>query len=651
MKNTFSTLPENLTQVWRLLFILFIVLFSPSVMAQTSDAECESEVSFEQPALEAYVDRTAVEAIKKYDVVGMGISVIHCGEIVHLSGHGLADIDTQTAVDPDYHLFRIGSVTKTMTFTGLMQLVEAGQVQLDANVNDYLVDVQIPDSGFGPIKIKDIFTHRPGFEDGAAGYLFERDPNEQTDLKNFLLNHMPKRVRPAGEVTSYSNYSVAIAGLIIENISGQSYADYIQEHIFSPLKMTSTTALEPGSFIDGGMETTLIPRLASVYKVKADGSQKQPFELIGQAGPAGSVSSTPSDMARFMIGLLRHDPSEGATMMSKESFNRFRSRPYKNREGARDLAHGLFNGSIAGEETLHHGGATLTSFSSMMLVPDQSLGIFVTVNGASSDRVSGELSEKILADFFLENKTPEAPTLTNIDLSPYTGNYLTTRRSYSKLEKIYHPFTGSAKVTMGDNNRLVISESKNDNGVYVPLSKNHFRNIATDSIIYFEEVEDSNKFRFYASAGHYAYERVKFSSSIILLFSALGFGTLIAIARLIAILIGRKTTHKRVSVKSIVNILSPALVIATALAFVLSLVQMAQLGTEIVYIWPTSLLRVLTIIIVASVPIWLFHIGQTIYELRSDAAMGQKSIKLLHAVTLVILIVFLYWWNMVGFKY
>lgn len=634
------------------LFIFLSALMGHTTYAQGQTETCIGFDSIKAASIEEYIERIATPLIQSQSIVGMGVSLVHCGKIIHLSGHGYADLDNQISVDPSLHLFRVGSVTKAFTFTALMQLVEAGQVKIDANINDYLGDFQIPDGRFGPIKVKDLFTHRTGFEDGAAGYLFERDPKDQISLEAFLKRHQPSRVRQAGSVTSYSNYSVGLAGRIIEIVSGKSYDDYITNHIFAPLEMKSSTALEPNSLIGGGMSPELAARLASVYSVDKQGPELQSFEYIGHVSPAGAISSTPNDMARFMLAIVSSEHPGKFQMLKPVTLDQFRTRPYSNRIGATDFAFGLLNGELEGYETLHHRGATLTSFSSMILVPDKQVGVFITTNGARNPLAPHDLAERILTENFLTSGVNERPSLPLQDVSSYTGNYLTNRRSFTKLEKIFYPFAGLAKVKAGENNKLLISGPKVDQGTYRFLGDRKFENTQSGKVIMFESDTSGSMHRFYSTEGHIAYERQSLSSSLSLLFSIFALALVAALTQLVASLMEFRSKVTSSTVWTALGILSPLSVILVVVLFVLSLHQLAQFGTEIVYIWPTSFLKILVIAILISIPLWAAQTGRILFYLvKRDLAGKENVIQVSFAFFLVLLILILNEWNMIGFKW
>ena len=180
-----------------------------------------------QPSeLEAFVDATVRIGMDEANVAGVAVSIVQDGRIVLNKGYGFASFDPVRPVDPDTTLFRIGSITKTFTWIAVMRAVEAGKIDLDAPVNRYLpVELQIPDDGFEqPIRVRDLMTHAPGFEDRFAGVLFIFAPERLMSLERFLRDYRPRRVRAPGVVTSYSNYGTALAGALVASVERHAVA-------------------------------------------------------------------------------------------------------------------------------------------------------------------------------------------------------------------------------------------------------------------------------------------------------------------------------------------------------------------------------------------------------------------------------------------
>src|SRR5690349_10513159 len=180
-------------------------------------------------------------------IAGATVAIVQDGRVVLEKGYGFASFAPPRRVDPKTTLFRIGSISKTFTWIEVMRAVEAGKIDLDAPVNDYLPPgLKIRDDGFKePIRVRDLMTHSPGFEDRVLGVLFAARPKDLLPLDDFLARYRPRRVREPGEVSSYSNYGAGLAGAIVEQVNGAKWQDLIERDVIEPLHVTHITGREP----------------------------------------------------------------------------------------------------------------------------------------------------------------------------------------------------------------------------------------------------------------------------------------------------------------------------------------------------------------------------------------------------------------------
>ena len=179
-------------------------------------------------------------------IPGASVALVRGDQVIFAKGYGYADIEKRQPVVANQTLFRIGSVSKLFIWTAVMQLWEEGKLDLDADVNTYLKDFQIPATYSEPITLKNLMTHTPGFEDLATdGRLFVNNSSDIMPLGKYLKDRMPARIRPPGEVTAYSNYGSALAAYIVAQVSGMPYDEYVEKNILLPLGMRNTTFEQP----------------------------------------------------------------------------------------------------------------------------------------------------------------------------------------------------------------------------------------------------------------------------------------------------------------------------------------------------------------------------------------------------------------------
>src|SRR5215217_40897 len=208
-----------------------------------STAASQQQGPTDPAELEAFLDEELGSEMEKHHIAGAAVSVVKDGKLFFAKGYGDADLEKGIPVDPEQTVFRIGSVGKVFTWTAVMQLAEQGKLDLDEDINTYL-DFRIPDTYPQPITLKDLMTHTSGFETRYFE-VAALDADDQLPTREWLVSHMPARVRPPGEYAAYSNYGTSLAGYIVARVSGEPYEQYIQEHILNPLDMVHTTAQWP----------------------------------------------------------------------------------------------------------------------------------------------------------------------------------------------------------------------------------------------------------------------------------------------------------------------------------------------------------------------------------------------------------------------
>ena len=198
------------------------------------------------PNLEAFVDGVVGSFMSQQQIAGVQVAVVRDGETLLVKGYGIDSVEPRRVVDPQQSLFRLGSISKTFTWLSIMQLAERGQLKLDDPVNDHLPDaLDVPDEGFEqPIRIVDLMNHTAGFEDIAAGSVRRARTRQLLPLHEQLRKRRPHRVREPGKLMAYSNYSTALAGAIVAQVSGMEYESYVEQNILAPLGLTHTTFRE-----------------------------------------------------------------------------------------------------------------------------------------------------------------------------------------------------------------------------------------------------------------------------------------------------------------------------------------------------------------------------------------------------------------------
>ena len=339
--------------------------------------------SLTDPAeLEAFLDELFGRQMEEHHIAGAAVSVVKNGKLFFAKGYGYADLENGIPVDPERTIFHIGSNGKVFTWTAVMQLVEQGKLDLDADINTYL-DFRIPDTYPQPITLKHLMTHTAGFEDRWLGSVVS-DASELVPAREWLVSHMAARVHPPGDYAGYSNYNAMLAGYIVARVSGQPYDQYIQEHIFDPLGMVHSTAQSP---IPPDLRANL-----SVGYTYVDGIFQAVPDYTAQPAllPSGGHQASVTDMARFMIAHLQGGRYSDANIaeahiLKETTAQQMHSTLYTPDPRLLGTAYGFFDWSDNSQRTLGHTGYFPPMNSLLLLLPDQDLGVFVAVNGDAGD--------------------------------------------------------------------------------------------------------------------------------------------------------------------------------------------------------------------------------------------------------------------------
>ncbi|MGE5587783.1 MAG: serine hydrolase domain-containing protein [Clostridia bacterium] len=366
---------------WMSLIVVLMALTALSTPALGFAAEESPADSGDRPLtaaeLEAFFDGVMAAHFQAYHIPGAAVAVVKDGEILFAKGYGYANLETCAPVDAAQTLFRIGSVSKLFTWTAVMQLVERGALDMNRDVNAYLDGggFHVPATYPEPITMAHLMNHTAGFEDRNVG-LFSRSPESIRPLGEVLAATLPRRVRPPGEVTAYSNHGAALAGYVVERISGMPWAGYIEENILKPLRMDHTTPRQPvPSHLQG------LLAVGYEYSPALARFEPRPFEYV-PAAPAGALSATAVDMAKFMVSHLRAGRLEDSRMpvLRPETARKMHSTSFIQDPSLGGIAHGFLEQPYGRLRTIGHGGDTFLFHSELRLIPSHDVGIFVAYN-------------------------------------------------------------------------------------------------------------------------------------------------------------------------------------------------------------------------------------------------------------------------------
>ncbi|MFY1654540.1 serine hydrolase domain-containing protein [Solwaraspora sp. WMMB762] len=352
--------------------------------------------------VDAWLDDVLPAALERNDIAGATVAVVHDGKIVTTRGYGHADTgtgDTAVPVDPEQHLFRIGSVSKLATATAVMQLVQDGRLDLDTDIDRYL-DFDLPRSFDEPITLRHLLTHTPGFEERIAGLIGQE--GTRADLREALVTDPPEQIFWPGTVPAYSNYGNSLAGYIVERVSGLPFEEYVQRNIFDRLGMTSSTFEQP-------LPAPLAGRMSQGYTTAS--APAGAFEIVGTP-PAGAMSASAPDMARFMLAHLG-EPVGDQPLLDAATLD-LMHQPALDASSLGTLAAGprmtlgFFDESRNGRRIIGHGGDTLYFHSHLQIYPEEGAGFFVSLNSTGTSALANHELRLALTEQFADRYFPAA---------------------------------------------------------------------------------------------------------------------------------------------------------------------------------------------------------------------------------------------------
>lgn len=410
--------------------------------------------------VEAWLDGYVPYALQAADIAGAVVVVVKDGQVLVQKGFGYSDVAKRTPVDPNLTLFRPGSVSKLFTWTAVMQLVEQGKLDLDTDVNTYL-DFKIPERDGGAVTLRHIMTHTAGFEEQLKELMGVEGAVNPT-LGEHLRDWVPTRIFAVGTTPAYSNYATALAGYIVERTAGVPFDDYLDEHIFAPLGMQNATFRQP-------LPERLKPQMSQGYERASQDAR--PFEIVGVA-PAGSLSASGADMAKFMIAHLQKGASGSGRILQESTAEQMHTTALTLLPRVHRMLLGFYEQNYNGRRVIGHGGDTNWFHSDLSLFIDDGVGLFISMNSAgkegSTSHIRSTLFEQF-ADRYLPGPSPEGSVDEKTAAEHarmIAGTYENSRRADSSFFSLLS-LAGPIKVVVNEDHTISVSLWTNLAGVPV----------------------------------------------------------------------------------------------------------------------------------------------------------------------------------------
>ncbi|WP_271220964.1 serine hydrolase domain-containing protein [Streptosporangium carneum] len=450
-------------------------LSAPAAMARS--AAPASGGPLDPGRVQAFLDRRIPQLLREQKVPGAAVSVVDTSGEVFTGDYGYADLTTRKPIIAGTSAFQTASVAKTFTAAAVMQLVQAGKLDLGADVNGYLpANARIPDTYPGqPVTLHHLLTHTAGFADITEG-MAAPSAGQVLPLGDYVARYRPARIYPPGRFVGYSNYGIDLAGYIVQAVSGQVFEDYMTRNVFAPLRMTRTAFLR----MDQARERLSVP---TPYEI-ADGENRAVPLWYDNGAPSGGAYATVTDMGRFLRALLNDGQLDGRRVLTPagaRAMLRPQAGPRPDLSGA---GYGTWQGRGDGPRWMGHSGDESGARTRYALVPAKGMGIYVAVNGDgvppdAFSRVRDLVVEEFLARFagVKPYTVPASPTVPAADgqaTDAYTGEYLATRMNEGEPFELFRSAADRVNVTAPGDGTLRTSHPVLQEQVWTPTGDGVF---------------------------------------------------------------------------------------------------------------------------------------------------------------------------------
>ena len=452
-----------------------LLLLAPGLPAQTDSTVRRGPTNPSE--IEAFFDGMMLIQLRSGHAAGATVAVVRDGAVLFAKGYGYANVAQRIPVDPAQTLFRNGSISKTITWTAVMQLWEEGRLDLDKDVNEYL-DFKIPATYPEPVTLRTILTHSAGFEEDPSD-LFTEDTTHIQAMGPWLASHIPARVRPPGQLSSYSNWTTGVAGYIVERVSGLKFEEYVEQRIFTPLGMTHSTFRQP-------IPAELRKTLSEGYQWKDGAFVAQPAEYATGAGPAGTMATTATDMARFMISHLALGAAPSGRILAESTAVLMHSRLFGHDPRVTGFAYGFYEQSSNRLRVFGHGGDTQWFHSNMALIPSEGVGLFVSFNTSTGGGLYEPVTRAFLDHYYPDPQPWITLKASRAELQRFAGQYVGIRTNYSRYLKAFSLFLGS-EVSVADSGDALVATFRGEPRRFRPVDSLLFRDENSELLLAFRK--------------------------------------------------------------------------------------------------------------------------------------------------------------------
>ncbi len=360
-------------------YLAAIVVVSNPVpnAAQTTTAQNAGPQNTKE--IEAFLDHVLQQDSAAFSAAAF--VMVKDSTILFQKGYGYSDREKQQPVVPDQTVFYAASISKLFVATAVMQLVESGRLRLDEDLNHYLKKFQVVSPYPQPVTMAQLLTHTGGIDERWLGALAR--PNTPVPaLEDYFTQHPPRCATPPGEQINYSNHGMALAGYIVEAVSGKHFDEYVEQKIFQPLGMLHSSFRQP---LPAALAADLPNEAPTII----------PY-------PAGSLTMTTTDMAAFMIAQLNGGRLGNQRILQEATISEMHRQHFSPHPQIPGVAYGFFESIANGRRALYHTGDR-GHHALLYLLPNEHVGFYFVCIAPEEKGIA--LREK-LTQAFLDHYYP-----------------------------------------------------------------------------------------------------------------------------------------------------------------------------------------------------------------------------------------------------
>ena len=392
--------------------VCFLLFFLGS---NYSKAETVEPITLNPKDVEAFTNKVIPEKMKKENAAGVALVVVKDNQILFQKGFGFSDKEKNTPIDPKKTVFRLASISKVFTASAVMQLVEQGKIDLNKDIVNYMGGLKYQNNMGEPVTMEHLLTHTTGFDyvDPRPEDIHYQE-NDYTMLKDYVEDNMPTVVRKPGDTYTYDNFASMLQGYIVQNLTNTPFYKYMAKNIFYPLEMHNSSYV---------MTNFIKEKLATGYDAKGNVIpfyQTRPTDM-----PQGSMFSTGSDVANFMIAQLNDGKFKNNQILQKETVEDMQKTKFALHPKYPNMTYGFefFSPQSHNGQYVFGKGGNIPGFSSLMwLIPEHKIGVFVVTNKDSS-ALPVEVFDDFMDQYFPDKTKPEYLKPNEEELKKFEGVY------------------------------------------------------------------------------------------------------------------------------------------------------------------------------------------------------------------------------------